>query len=93
VAIFIVERRLEGLSPEHLVALHRAIAESSRRLSTGEDGVRYVRSIYAPARALCLCVFEATSGDLVRRVNEVAQVPYESILEALTFENPGRRPG
>jgi uncharacterized protein DUF4242 len=93
VAIFIVERRLEGLSPEHLAAFHRAIAESSRRLSTREDGVRYVRSIYAPARALCLCVFEAATGDLVRRVNEVAQVPFERIDEAVNFEHPGRRPG
>ena len=91
-AIFIVERRLQGLSPEHLAALHRALAESSRRLSAGEDSVRYLRSMIAPARALCLCVFQATSGDLVRRVNEVAQVPFESIDEAMNFEDPGRRP-
>jgi hypothetical protein len=92
VAIFIVERRLQGLSPEHLAALHRALAESARRLSVGEDSVRYLRSTFAPTRSLCLCVFQATSGDLVRRVNEVAQVPFESIDEAMNFEDPGRRP-
>jgi hypothetical protein len=91
VAIFIVERRLQGLSSDQLAALHRALAESSRRLSVGEDGVRYLRSMYAPGRALCLCVFLATSGELVRRVNEVAQAPFESIDEALNFEDPGRR--
>lgn len=91
-AIFIVERRLQGLSPEHLAALHRALAESTRRLSAGEDSVRYLRSMIAPARALCLCVFQANSGDLVRRVNEVAQVPFESIDEAMNFEDPGRPP-
>jgi hypothetical protein len=90
VAIFIVERRLQGLSPEHLAALHRALAESARRLSADEDSVSYLRSMFAPARARCLCVFQATSGDLVRRVNEVAQVPFESIDEAINFEDPGR---
>jgi hypothetical protein len=37
-------------------------------------------------------VFEATNRDLVRRVNEVAQVPFESIDEAVDFEEPGRDP-
>jgi hypothetical protein len=59
VAIFIVERRLAGLSLEHLAAAHRALAESARRLSVGDDYVRYLRSTFVPARARCLCVFEA----------------------------------
>jgi hypothetical protein len=92
VSIFIVERKLNGLNAEQLAALHRALAESSRRLSVGEDSVRYLRSMYAPERALCLCVFQATSGDLVKRVNDVAQVPFESIDEAISFEDPGRLP-
>jgi hypothetical protein len=90
VAIFIVQRTLRELTPEHLEAVHRALAESSRRLSVGDDRVRYLRSIFSPTRAVCLCVFDATSGDLVRRVNEVAQVPFDRIEEALEFESPGR---
>jgi Protein of unknown function (DUF4242) len=92
VATYIVERRLQGLRREQLFAVHRALAESSRRLSVGEERVRYVRSMFAPEPALCLCVFQATSQDLVRRVNEVAQVPFESIDEVLNFEEPGHRP-
>lgn len=88
-ATFIVEHRLPGLRGEHLAAVHRALAESSRRLSIGPDRVSYVRSILVPARGACVCVFEATSSDLVRRVNEVAQVPFVALDEALTFENPG----
>jgi hypothetical protein len=87
--MFIVERTLPGISLEHLAAAHRAIAESSRRLSSSDDRVRYLRSIFAPGRARCLCVFEATSRDLVKRVNEVAQVPFISIDEAIEFEDPG----
>ena len=34
-------------------------------------------------------MFESTSRDLVRLVNEVAQVPFESIEEAIDVENPG----
>jgi hypothetical protein len=89
VAVFVVERTLPGMSLEHLAAAHRALAESSRRLSSRDDHVRYLRSTFAPARARCLCVFEATSGDLVRRVNEVAQVPFVSIEEAIEFQAPG----
>ena len=89
VAVFVVERRLPGMSLEHLAAAHRALAEGSRRLSSGDDRVRYLRSTFAPARARCLCVFEATSRDLVRRVNEVAQVPFVSIDEAIEFQDPG----
>ena len=88
-AVFVVERTLPGMSLEHLAAAHRALAESSRRLSSGGDRVRYMRSTFVPARARCLCVFEATSEDLVRRVNEVAQIPFVSIEEAIEFQSPG----
>jgi hypothetical protein len=89
VAIFIVERRLPELSLEHLVVAHRALAESSRRISMGGDSVRYLRSTFSPADGRCVCMFEATSKDLVRRVNEVAQVPFDRIDEAVHFEGPG----
>jgi hypothetical protein len=89
VAIFIVERRLPELSLEHLFVAHRALAESSRRISKEGDSVRYLRSTFSPAGGRCVCMFEATSLDLVRRVNEVAQVPFDRIDEAVHFEDPG----
>ena len=89
VAVFLVERRLPGMSLAHLAAAHRALAASARRLSSGGDRVRYLRSTFVPADARCLCAFEATSGELVRRVNELAQVPFVSIQEAIEFQDPG----
>jgi hypothetical protein len=89
VAIFIVERRLPELSLEHLIMAQRALADSSRRISMGGDSVRYLRSTFFPAGGRCVCMFEANSLDLVRRVNEVAQVPFDRIVEALHFEDPG----
>ena len=88
VAVFLVERRLPGMSLEDVAAARRALAASARRLSSGGNRVRYLRSTFVPAHARCLCVFEATSGDLVRRVNEVAQVPFVSIEEAIEFQAP-----
>lgn len=88
-AIFIVERRLPELSLAHLVVAHRALAESSRRISMRGDTVRYLRSTFTPVGGRCVCMFEATSLDLVRRVNEVAQVPFHRIDEAVHFEDPG----
>ncbi len=88
-AIFIVERRLPELSLAHLVVAHRALAESSRRISMEGDSVRYLRSTFTPTGGRCVCMFEATSLDLVRRVNEVAQVPFDRIDEAVHFEDPG----
>ena len=88
-AIFIVERRLPELSLAHLVVAHQALAESSRRISMGGDSVRYLRSTFSPSAGRCVCLFEATSLDLVRRVNEVAQVPFDRIDEAVHFEDPG----
>jgi hypothetical protein len=91
VAIFIVERRLPGLSLAHLGTAHRALAEGSRRLSKDDEPVRYLRCTFAPARERCWCVFEASGAELVRRVNEVAQVPFERIDEAVDVVAPGRR--
>lgn len=90
--VYVVERDVRGLSAEQLATLHRAVAESARRLSVGGESVRYLRSLFASEHARCLCVFEATSKDLVRRVNEVAQAPFKQIEEAISFEDPGHRP-
>jgi len=87
VAIFIVQRTLPGLRLDQLSAIHRAVAESSHRLSVGGDSVRCLRSMYLPTRALCVSVFVATSRDLVSRVNDVAQLPFDSIDEALTVDD------
>lgn len=89
--VFVVERRLLGVGPDHLAAVHRALAESARRLSGRGDVVRYLRCTFLPDAARCLCVFEANSVEPVRRVNEVAQVPFDGIEEAIDFHEPGRR--
>ena len=89
--VFAVERTLSGLSLVHLAAAQRALGESARRLSGERGVVRYLRCTFTPHAERCLCVFEANSVDLVRRVNEVAQVPFDRIEEAIEFRDPGGR--
>lgn len=76
---FRVERRLPGLTEKHLAALREALGEASRRLSLDGETVRYVQSIYEPARGRCTCTFEASNRAAVVKVNEIAQVPFLSI--------------
>lgn len=45
--------------------------------------VRYIRTTFVPGEAHCMCLFEAESADLVREVNEAAQIPFTRIVEAL----------
>jgi hypothetical protein len=36
-----------------------------------------------------MCLFDAASADVVRRVNETAQIPFSRIIEALDLTPPG----
>jgi hypothetical protein len=51
--------------------------------------VRYLRCIYVPAEDRCICLFEAADLEAVRRVNDIAQVPFHRISPAVEFRAPG----
>jgi hypothetical protein len=76
VGIFSVERTLTGTKHRHRAAGHRALGESSRRLSDLRDVVHYLRSTFVPAHAQCACMSESNTVDVVRLVNELARVPF-----------------
>lgn len=85
-AFYAVERRLPGLDTEGLRALQRALEHAATRMSDHATAIQYVRSVYVPSYGRCLCLFRATSHDVVRRVNEIAQIPFTSIAEAIEAE-------
>lgn len=89
---YIVERSLPGLSDQHRSALQYALGEASRRLTASGSPVRYLGSTFVPARARCYCLFEATSPELVKAVNEAALVPFLTINEAIELPAPARKP-
>jgi len=42
-------------------------------------------STFLPGQSRCICIFESTSRELVRQVNETAQIPFTRIEPALDF--------
>jgi len=63
-------------------AQRTAIATSQRFSSEGQE-VRYIQSTFVPGESRCLCLFEAPTRELVRDVNDSAQLPFSRIVEAL----------
>ena len=82
-AVYLVERELEGITMEQLGAAQKAAIETGQRLTAQGTPVRYLRSTFVPGDARCLCLFEAQSPAAVRQLNETAKIPFRSIVEAL----------
>ncbi len=81
--VYMVDRDLPGITMEQLAAAqHAAIATTEQFNAEGKD-VRYLRSVYVPGEAHCMCLFEAPDSETVRAVNETAQIPFTRVTEAM----------
>jgi Protein of unknown function (DUF4242) len=87
--VFLVDRTLPGMTEGLLAEAHRLLQGAARRMSSPEHPVRFLRCTYVPEEARCMCLFEANDEPIVRRVNEVAQVPFRRITRAVEFATPG----
>jgi hypothetical protein len=87
--MYVVERILPGASVEALEAIREAAQEACRALAMDGKSVRYLRSIFTPGESRCRCLFEAADGDLVREVNDAAELPYSRIVLAVEIGEPG----
>jgi len=81
-AVYMVERDLPGVTMEQLGAAQKEAIERSREFTAEGKDVRYIRSIFVPGEARCMCLFEAPSPDVVKEVNEAAKIPFTRIVEA-----------
>jgi hypothetical protein len=81
--VFLVDRDLPGITHEALAALQRAEITASQQLTAAGQRVRYLRSMFIPGEARCMCLFEAQDEAAVVAVNEVAWLPFTRIVEAL----------
>src|ERR687891_2203193 len=88
-AVFVVDRRLPGMTEALLAEIQRLLHEAARRVSSRGVAVRYLRCIYMPEEDRCICLFEADHPAAVRDVNEVAQAPFLHITGAIEFWAPG----
>lgn len=80
--VYMVDRQLPGISMDALAAAQRAAIETSEKFSREGKPVRYIRSTFVPGESHCMCLFEAPDADLVREVNEEAEIPFTRIREA-----------
>lgn len=80
---YMVERILPGATIASVEALRQAAGTSCRAFAPEGRPVRYLRSVFTPGDSCCRCLFEAAGADLVRDLNESAQLPYNRILLAL----------
>ena len=82
-AVYMVERELPGVTMDQLAAAQKAAIETGQQFTAEGKNVRYIRTTFVPGEAHCMCLFEADNADLVREVNERAQIPFKRIVEAL----------
>ena len=81
--VFMVERDLPGIKMDQLAAAQKAAIETGRQFTREGKNVRYIRTTFVPGENKCMCLFEASNADLVKQVNEKAQIPFTRIVEAL----------
>jgi len=81
--VYMVERDLPGIEMEQLAAAQKAAIETSDRFTADGKPVRYIRTTFVPGEAHCMCLFEAANPELVKAVNDAAQIPYTRVIEAL----------
>lgn len=82
-AVYMVERNLKGITMDQLAAAQgRAIDAGKTMTAQGKD-VRYIRSLFVPGEARCMCLFEAPNPQNVKELNETAQIPFSRIVEAM----------
>jgi hypothetical protein len=82
-AVYMVERDLPGITTDGLAGAQKAAIASAQKSTTSGTPVRYIRSTFVPGEARCMCLFEASTADAVRDVNESAGLPFTRIVEAL----------
>lgn len=82
-AVYMVERELPGITNDGLAGAQKAAIASAQKSTTSGTPVKYIRSTFVPGEARCMCLFEASTPDAVRDVNESAGLPFTRIVEAM----------
>jgi hypothetical protein len=80
--VYMVDRNLPGITKEQLAGAQKAAIETSRTFTAQGKDVRYIRSMFLPEEAHCMCLFEASNAQLVKEVNDTAKIPYTRVVEA-----------
>ena len=57
--VYMVERDLPGITMDQLAAAQQAAIQTSEQFTAEGKPVRYIRSMFVPEEARCMCLFEA----------------------------------
>ena len=82
-AVYMVDRDLKGITMDQLAAAQKRAIETGKRLTAEGKNVRYIRSTFVPGESRCMCLFEASNPELVKELNNTAQIPFSRIVEAM----------
>jgi hypothetical protein len=80
--VYMVERNLKGIAMSDLAAAQKAAISTANSYAAKGTTMRYIRSTFAPEDGRCMCLFEASSVDDVKRLNDEAKLPYSRVVEA-----------
>lgn len=81
--VYLVERSLKGIDMSDLAKAQQGAISTSRQFTAEGSPVRYIRSTFVPETGACMCLFEASDMDAVKRVNKQANIPFDRVTEAL----------
>lgn len=81
--VFMVERDLKGIAMEDLAGAQKAAISKAAEMRAAGTDIRYIRSTFAPQDGRCMCLFEASSADDVKTLNDEAGLPYRGIVTAM----------
>jgi hypothetical protein len=82
-SVYMVERNLKGVAMNDLAAAQKAAISAANAYAAKGTPMRYIRSSFVPEDGRCMCLFEATSAEDVKRLNDEAKLPYSRVVEAL----------
>jgi len=82
-SVYMADRDLKGITMDQLAAAQKTAIETGRQMTASGKAVRYIRSTFVPGESRCMCLFEASSPELVKELNDKAKLPYTRIVEAM----------
>jgi muconolactone delta-isomerase len=88
--VYMVERDLPGITMEQLATAQKSAIQTSRELTAEGRQVRYIRSMFVPGEAKCMCLFEAPNSQNVRDANVRAEIPFTRIVPAEDLTPPAK---